>query len=242
MTIELIIALSASLLLGAGKAGLKGLGMIVVPMLALVYGAKASTGIMMPLLITGDILAVIYYKRHVKWKYLKKFLPSMVVGVLIAVWFGKDLPEAAFKNCMAFVILISVIIMIWRDRQKDVAFPKNWGFAGSLGVLAGFTTMIGNLAGSFANIFFLATRLPKNEIIGTSAWLFFIINLFKVPFHYFVWGTINLTSLKINLTLIPAIVIGFYIGLRIVSFFNEQAFRYFLLIVTGLGAILIFIK
>lgn len=241
-TANLILALLAALLVGMSKGGLKGLGIIVVAIMALVYGAKASTGIVIPLLILGDILAVVYYNKHCKWEYLRKFLPAMVVGVLIGVWVGKDLPEVQFKKWMAVIILFSVVVMFWRDRQPNQKFPKNWWFAGSVGLGAGFTTMIGNLAGAFANLFFLATNLPKNEIIGTAGWLFFIINLFKLPFHIFVWHTVSVQSLKADLILIPAVIIGFVLGVKVVSYINEKMYRNFLLIVTAIGAIVIFIK
>ena len=240
--ISTIFAALAAFIVGVNKAGLKGVGVAAVALMALVYGAKTSTGVLLPLLVIGDIMAVIYYKRHVKWKYLSKFLPSMVIGVLLAVWLGKDVPEEVFKEWMAYVIIASVIIMVWRDLKKDVVFPKSWLFAGSIGIVAGITTMIGNLAGAFANIFFLATKMPKNQIIGTSSWLFMIINSFKIPFHVMVWGTINVQSLQSNLLHIPFVIVGFFLGLRIVSLFSEQGYRYFLLVATALGALIILIR
>ena len=203
--------------MGISKSGIKGLAVLIVMGLALVYGAKESTGILMPLLICGDILAVIYYKRHVKWAYLIKLLPWMVAGVLVGVVLGKDLQEDLFKSGMAVIILISVAMMYYWERKKDRKVPTHWSFAALMGMMAGFTTMVGNLAGAFSNIYFLAIKLPKNEFIGTAAWLFFIINLFKVPFHIWSWGTINLVSFQISLSLIPAVIMGFMLGVSIVK-------------------------
>jgi len=111
-----------------------------------------------------------------------------------------------------------------------------------MGITAGFTTMIGNLAGAFSNIFFLATRLPKVEFIGTAAYLYLISNMIKLPFHAFVWKTITIESLKIDALLAFMVGLGFWIGLKIVGLFNEKAFRKFILIMTAIGAILIFIR
>ncbi len=236
-----LLASLAVFILGMSKAGLKGLGIIVVAILANVYGAKASTGILLPLLIVGDVLAVSFYRKYVKWEYLWKFLPAMVVGVLIAVVVGKNLDENAFRSWMAVIILVSVVILLWRDLRRKMSYPRNPLFTGSMGILAGFTTMIGNLAGAFSNIYFLATQLPKNELIATAAWLFFIINLFKVPFHVFSWETITLESLWIDLTLIPAAIVGFLLGKKLVTYISEQNYRWFLLIATTLGALLLFV-
>ena len=78
ISLSFMIATGCALLLGIAKSGIKGLAVLIVTGLALVYGARESTGILMPLLICGDIFAVVYYKRHVKWIYLIKLLPWMV--------------------------------------------------------------------------------------------------------------------------------------------------------------------
>ena len=219
------------------KAGLKGIGILVVILLAFVYEAKASTGILLPMLIIADIIAVIYYRRSVRWDYLKRFLPWMIAGVLFGTYVGKGMPEEIFKKGMATIILISVLIMFAWERYDKSKIPDTLWFIGSMGFAAGFTTMIGNLAGAFSNIFFLASRIPKIEFIGTAAWLFFFINLFKLPFHIWSWKTIDLDTLYINLTLVPGIIVGFYIGLKIVDKFKEHHFRKFILVMTAIGAI-----
>ena len=218
------------------KAGLKGMGILVVILLAFVYEAKASTGILLPMLIIADIIAVVYYRRAVRWDYLKRFLPWMIVGVLFGTYVGKEMPEEIFKKGMAIIILISVLIMFAWERYDKSKIPDTLWFTGSMGFAAGFTTMIGNLAGAFSNIFFLASRIPKVEFIGTAAWLFFFINLFKLPFHIWSWKTIDLDTLYINLTLVPGIIVGFYIGLKIVDKFKEHQFRKFILVMTAIGA------
>ncbi|MEC8396791.1 MAG: sulfite exporter TauE/SafE family protein [Bacteroidota bacterium] len=242
LSLAFMIAFSAALLLGIAKSGIKGLAILIVTGLALVYGAKESTGILMPLLICGDILAVIYYKRHVKWVYLIKLLPWMVAGVLVGVVFGKDLPEDLFKSGMAVIILISVAMMYYWERKKDRKVPNHLSFAALMGMMAGFTTMVGNLAGVFSNIYFLAIKLPKNEFIGTAAWLFFIINLFKVPFHIWSWGTINPASFQISLSLIPAVILGFLFGVSIVKKIKNDRYRQLILLLTGLGGLTIFFQ
>lgn len=242
LSLAFTIALGAALLLGIAKSGIKGLAVLIVTGLALVYGAKESTGILMPLLICGDILAVIYYKRHVKWIYLIKLLPWMVLGVLVGVVLGKDLPEDLFKSGMAVIILISVVMMYYWERKKDRKVPTHWSFAALMGMMAGFTTMVGNLAGAFSNIYFLAIKLPKNEFIGTAAWLFFIINLFKVPFHIWSWGTINRASFQISLSLIPAVIAGFCLGVFLVKKINNDKYRQLILLLTGLGGLAILLQ
>lgn len=231
----------AGFLLGASKSGIKGIGIVIILILAFVFGEKASTGVLLPMLIVADILAVIYYNKHVQWKYVIKLLPFMIVGVLVGVWLGNDISELVFKRIMAIIIILSVLIMVYTENQKT-SIPNNKLFAYSSGFMAGVASMIGNLAGPIADIYFLAIRLPKNEFIGTGAWLFFIINVFKLPFHIVVWNTVNVETLVLNSALIPALVIGFFVGAYIVKLISNVNYRRFIFIVTAIGGIILLLR
>ncbi len=234
-----ILAYAAAFIIGLSKAGIKGIAVMNVTLMALAFGAKESTGMVVPLLILADIFAVIYYNRYTQWRYVFKVLPWMVVGVLIGVVIGKDLPEKLFKIGMSIIIIITVFMMYWWDRKKAKQVPTHWAFASSIGTIAGITTMVGNLAGAFSNIYFLAMRLPKNHFIGTAAWLFLLVNVFKLPFHFFVWETISLETLSLNLQLLPGILVGFFVGVRFIKFIKEAFFRKMILALTAVGALLI---
>ncbi len=210
--------------------------------MALAFEAKESTGIVVPLLIFGDVFAVIYYNRHAQWSYIIRFLPWMIFGILIGVLLGNDLDEQAFKIGMAVIILVSVGMMYWWDRRKSKTVPTHWLFAGTVGTIAGITTMIGNLGGAFSNIYFLAMRVPKNEFIGTAAWLFLIINIIKLPFHIFIWETISTETLLFDLKLIPGIILGIIVGIKVVKQIKDDFYRKMILVLTALGAIVIFFK
>ena len=166
---DFLLAAFCAFLLGISKSGLKGIAVLIVTGFALVYDARNSTGVLMPLLIVGDVFAITYYKRHVQWIYIIKLLPWMILGVLMGVVGGKLISESIFKYGMAGIILFSVALMWYWENKKDKSIPSHWTFASSMGILAGFTTMVGNLAGAYSNIYFLAMRLPKNTFIGTAA-------------------------------------------------------------------------
>ena len=236
---QILLTICAALIIGGTKAGLKGMGIIAVALLAIAFDAKQSSGMMVPLLLVGDVFAVWYYNKHVKWKYLKKFLPALLVGIGLGAWFGSGLSEYAFRKWLSGIILISVLIMFWREFKTLKVFPEGWLFEGSTGIAAGFTTMIGNAAGAFSNLFFLSTGLPKNEIIGTSGWLFLIVNLVKLPIHIFVWNTLDWETSKNVAMFVPAIFVGFFLGFRLVALINETYYRYFLLVATAIGGLLL---
>lgn len=227
----------AAFVLGASKSGIKGIGIVIVIMLAFVFGEKASTGVLLPMLISADVLAVSYYNRHTQWKFIKMLLPSMILGVLVGVWVGDTISEIVFKRIMALIIIGSIGIMLFLEHRKSNSMPNNKVFSYAMGFMAGFTTMIGNLAGPISNIYFLAMRLPKNEFIGTAAWLFFIINVFKLPFHFFVWKTVSVQTLTLNTCLFPAVVIGFFLGVKLVKLISNTNYRRFIIIITTIGGL-----
>jgi uncharacterized membrane protein YfcA len=232
-----IIALLGAFIIGMGKAGLKGLDMLSVTLMAMVFGGKGSTGVVLPLLCVADIAAVIYYKRHVKWQYFFRLIPWMLVGILVGVWVGNLLDEVLFRKIMAAIILVTIVMVLLIEFRLQQAIPDNRLLAASTGLLAGFTTMIGNLAGAFANVYFLAMRAPKNDFIGTTAWIFLCINLFKFPFQVWVWKNIHLNTLSTDLLLLPILAAGFAVGIKLIGMLDERLFRKVVIVLTVIGGL-----
>jgi uncharacterized protein len=240
--INWVLIFTGAFIIGLAKAGLKGIDMMNVTIMAIVFGGKASTGVVLPLLCVADIMAVWYYNRHAQWPHFWKLLPWMIIGILVGVYTGKDIDEALFRKIMAVIIVLTVIIMIWLEVRKNPLVPHNLFFASGLGLASGFTTMLGNLAGAFANIYFLAMRMNKNDFIGTAAWVFLVINLFKLPFQVLYWKNINGASLQFDLLLLPALVLGFWAGIKLVAKIKDDSYRRVILVLTLAGAVVIFLK
>lgn len=241
---DCILFFCCALLTGLSKAGLKGLGLAIVPVMALIFGARTSTGILLPMLIIADIMAVIYYRKFAKWKYIIMLLPATAVGILIAFITGKLINEKQFGIILSTIVILMLILMVLNDlRQKrNSKIPDNIFFASIMGIVGGFATMIGNSAGPVLNIYFLTMKMPKKEFIGTAAWFFLIINIVKLPFHVFSWGTINSQSILVSLTSIPLIATGIFTGIWLVKLFPEKVYRYFVIIATIVSAVFLFIK
>jgi uncharacterized protein len=233
------LAILCAMLVGVSKSGLNSVSIITVSILAWLFGSKISTGILLPMLICADILAVFYYKRHAKWQLLGRLAPWVVLGILVGVWVGKDLNEALFKKMMATIVFIIVIALFWFEKRPLKEVPHSKWFSGIMGIATGFTTMVGNQAGGFTNVYFLSMRLSKNDFIGTNAWLFLFINLFKLPFHIFSWQTVNAHSIVINLTLLPFLIIGFYIGIYIVERIVDERYRQVILWLTAAATLFV---
>ncbi len=239
---DYLLAATGAFLLGIAKSGVKGIAVFIVVLFVFAFDARASTGILMPLLIAGDVFAILYYKKHANWTYVFQLIPWMCFGVLLGTYGGKILDEDSFKIGMATLILITTLLLFYWEYRPKNKIPNNLFFGASIGALAGFTTMVGNLAGAVTNIYFLAMRLPKNVFIGTAAYVFFIINIFKIPFHIWVWKTISLSSLEISMQFTPYLILGLFVGIRLVKRINDTNYRKLILLLTAIGALILFFR
>jgi uncharacterized protein len=234
---SILLLILVAVCIGMSKTGVHGAGMIAVPWLAMIFGGQMSSGIMLPILCIADIMGVWYYHRHASWPHLKKLFPWAAVGTFLGTYVGSSIDDETFKLVMAAIIVISVVIMVWLERGHHQDVPDYYWFAGLTGVAGGFTSMIGNLAGSVMAIYFLSMRLPKNSFIGTTAWFFMVINWFKLPFHIWGWKTINVNTFLLDLTTVPFIAVGAYLGIVIVKKLPETAYRWFIIGMTLVAAV-----
>ncbi len=224
------------------KTGISGLGTIVVPVLAVIFGAKPSTGILLPMLCCADLFAVSYYRRSANRKYIIRLLPWTLVGFAAAIFTDRLVPDKGFKILIGICILAGLFVMFWNERRgKDAAVSSEWWFTGLFGIAGGFSTMIGNAAGPIMSVFLLSVRLPKESFVGTAAWFFMIVNFLKLPLQYFVWHNITVESLKFNLLLLPAIAAGAWLGIVFVKKISEKNYRLTVYILTLVSALMLFI-
>ncbi|MBN1626153.1 MAG: sulfite exporter TauE/SafE family protein [Deltaproteobacteria bacterium] len=240
-TYQWVLGIAGGMVIGMAKTGLSGLALFFIPLMAISFGNRESTGIILPMLCIGDIFAVAWYRQHGEIKYIMKLLPSTLCGLGVGVVVGSGLSDEAFGIMLGSIILGLLVLMVWQDASSKVnAYPNAWWFSALAGLLAGFTTMIGNAAGAVMSIYLLSMRLPKNTFIGTSAWFFLIINLIKLPLQIYFWKNISPETLAFDALMIPAIAAGALIGFRITGKIPEKAYRIFIIVMTGASAVMLF--
>jgi len=238
---QFALLLFAAFLIGMAKTGVHGVGMLAVPIMALIFGGKVSSGLVLPMLIMADLFAVRYYHRHANWHFLFRLLPSAMLGVLLATVLGNYINDELFKQLMGIIVIASLAIMIWMEGANKDKIPDYMWFAIVMGILGGITTMIGNLAGTVMALYLLSMRLPKNEYIGTAAWFFLLVNVFKVPFHVWSWETISLNSFYLNIVSLPLIAVGAYVGIKVVARIRDTHYRWFIISMTAVAAVFMLI-
>ena len=228
----------AALLIGINKTGVPGIGILVVPLMAGIFEAKLSTGLVLPMLAFADIFAVGYYHRHARWSHIIKLLPAALVGIAAGSVLIRYIQDFQLKPLIGATVLAMLIISYWHNRKNDdtKVVRSNIFFALAIGFFAGLSTQLANAAGPIMVIYLLAMRLDKYEFIGTGAWYFLILNWLKIPI--FVWeGRINLVSIKTDVIVFPLIIIGAVVGILLLKQIPQKAFKATVQILAVLAAL-----
>jgi uncharacterized membrane protein YfcA len=235
---EWLLAALAALGLGFSKAGLAGVSLFHVVVFALLFGARDSTGVVLPMLVFGDLCAVIALHQHVRWDYVRRMLPPACVGVGAAAFFMRGISDASFKPLIGVIVLVLAVMQAARMRWPNWlgSVPHSRTAVWTIGLLAGAATMLANAAGPVIALYCVAVGLPKFELVGTLAWFFFIINVFKIPFSAGL-GLIRGETLMFNAVLAPAVVIGVASGRWIVHRLPQRAFDLLMLAFAAVAAL-----
>lgn len=238
------IVLSATALsIGMSKTGIQGIMLLIVPFMAMAFGAKESTGVILPMLCMADVIAVAYYKRIADWRVVAKLLPTAILGFFVAILVDSFVPANEFRQLMGWTLALALGVMIWSEVfGRENRWMSRWWYSAVFGLLGGFTTMIGNAAGPVMSVYLLSMRKGKMEYIGINAWFFLVVNLLKIPLQVFVWDNITPGTFSLNLAMLPVIGIGALLGIRIVNLFPEKAFRRFIQVVTILSVAMMLVS
>ena len=242
-TVQWLVLVLSALCTGMSKTGVQGMMLLIVPFMAMAFGAKESTGVILPMLCMADIVAVAYYKRIADWKIVLKLLPTAIVGFFVAIAADSFVPAAQVKKLMGWTLALALVVMFWNEfRKGENRFINKWWYSALFGLLGGFTTMIGNAAGPVMAVYLLSMRKDKMSYVGINAWFFLVVNLLKVPLQTFVWHNITWQTFSLDLCMIPVILVGAFLGIQIVKWFPEKAFHRFVQAVTVLAVILMLVR
>lgn len=240
-----VLALIAAFGIGLSKTGIAGLGVLMVAIFALVFPGRQSVGLVLPILISADIVAVTAFRRHAVWAHLWRLFPWAALGIVLGWWAMDRINDVQTARLIGAILVALVFLQGWRQysvshahrgESEELYIPQNVWFTASMGMLAGFTTMVANAAGPIMILYLLYARLPKMEFIGTGAWYFLTLNLFKVPFSYRL-GLINPSSLGVDLGLAPFAMLGAFFGKSVLKHIPQSLFERLALIFTLIAGI-----
>ncbi|WP_087974946.1 sulfite exporter TauE/SafE family protein [Oceanobacillus rekensis] len=236
---EWAIVILCAIFIGFSKSGLPNMIILVVTALTFVFPAKESVGILLPMLLVGDIFAVTYYRRNVVWKHLITLIPWVLIGIISGYFVLSQVSSGQLTPLIGIIVLTMIVLQLTRQKfgeRFNQLLPTSLWFVALMGILGGFTTIVGNAAGAVMTIYLLVKGLSKENFVGTAAWFFLSVNLIKFPF-YLQLGLINQASLTFNLWMVPAIIAGVFIGIKILPLIPKRVFGWLVLGLAALGGI-----
>ncbi|WP_329262303.1 sulfite exporter TauE/SafE family protein [Streptomyces sp. NBC_01478] len=243
---------AAALLVGFSKTAVSGANTVSLAIFAAVLPARASTGVLLPILIVGDVLAVLTYRRHAHWPTLWRLFPAVAAGVVIGTLFLVWADDAVVRTSIGAILLFMAGVTLWRRRKADtgagagdepdsVTTRSGRAKAGSYGVLGGFTTMVANAGGPVMSMYLLSAGFRKLGFLGTSAFFFLIVNVTKVPFSVGL-GLIDGHSLLLDAALAAFVVPGAFIGKWAVNRINQRLFEQLVIAATIIGGLQLLLR
>ncbi|KAE8765502.1 sulfite exporter TauE/SafE family protein [Georgenia thermotolerans] len=232
-----------ALVVGLSKTAMPGANTVAVGLFAAVLPARASTGVLLVLLMVGDLFAVWSYRRHADWQVLRRLAPPVLAGLAAGTAFLAVAGDAAVRRAIGAILLALLVVTVVRRARAGRPGPgevragrvRRRVTSGAYGTLGGFTTMVANAGGPVMSLYFLATRLPVMTFLGTAAWFFFVVNLTKVPFMIGL-GLVSPGSLLLDLVLVPGVVVGALAGRRLAPRIPQVLFDRLILALTVVAA------
>ena len=242
---NLILGSLAGLIVGLSKTALPGAALVASPLIAAVVTGRLIPGTTLPILLAADIFAVTWYRRHARWDLLRPMIISVSIGFAAGAAFFAIVGSSTRQIEIVIGISIMLVVVVQSRRmitrqQPVVPTPAAAAVYGSTG---GFTTFVANAAGPILNTYLVSLGLNKEEMVGTSAWFYFSVNVAKVPVYValgeltsggrFITGT----TLAFDAALLPAVLVGLFGGRTLFHKLPERAFLIGVLALSAAGAI-----
>ncbi len=238
----------AALLVGFSKTAVSGANTVSLALFAAVLPARESTGVLLPILIFGDVLAVLTYRRHAHWPTLWRLFPAVGAGIVFGTVFLMWADDGIVRNSIGAILLMMAAVTVWRRRtaaqegSPDAVTTRAGRVkARSYGALGGFTTMVANAGGPVMSMYLLSAGFRKLGFLGTSAFFFLIVNLSKVPFSAGL-GLIDGPSLLLDTALAVFVVPGALLGKWAANRINQRLFEQLVLAATVVGAVQLLVR
>jgi len=228
-TTAISLAYLGALCLGVSKAGFPGLAIVNVLLIAELFGAKNSVGIILPMLVVCDLIVLPLFWKHATWKMIWPLVPVTFAAIVVSWLLLDSFDDITARKVIGGIILTMLILQLFREFKKEFLqhLPDSRLFRWISCIMIGVSTMLANAAGPVYSIYALVHRLPKMEFLGVGARFFLLVNLFKIPFLGQL-ELINPESLKLNLYLLPALVAGIFIGKKVIHMIPQRTFEYLL--------------
>lgn len=226
----------AVILMGLSKGGFAGLGLLALPLMALVVSPVTAAAIMLPLLMAQDVVTVWSYRREFDRHNLATLTPGALLGVLAGYLLAAKVSDAAVGLAVGVISIgFALRNMLGKGKITGAATQASWSAGSFWGLVCGFTSMIAHAGGPPFQIYVMPQKLKPAIFVGTGAIFFAAMNAVKV-IPYLALGQFSAQNLSASLALLPVAVAATFAGVWLVRRVPAERFYrliYWLLLLVG---------
>lgn len=226
----------AVILMGLSKGGFSGLGLLSLPLMALVVSPVQAAAIMLPILMVQDVVTVWAYRREFDRRNLAMLLPGAALGILAGYLLAARVSDAAVGLAVGVISISFAARRLLGSGKAPPPVKRAEFLPGTFwGAVCGFTSMIAHAGGPPFQIYVMPQRLPPQVFVGTGAIFFAVLNLAKVV-PYVALGQFTPQNLSASAALFPVAILSTLAGVWLVRRVPAKRFYtiiYWLLIAVG---------
>lgn len=235
--VTIVIAI-LGLMIGFAKGGFGGLGALLTPVLALVLPVSLAVGVLLPMLMVGDVFAVYMYWKEWDLDLVKRMLPAGIVGALAGTFLLSSIPPNGLRVILGIFVLVLVAYKFLSDRIQAIRYqPRRW-HAPAAGFLSGIASGMFNSGGPPFNSYLLFQRLKARQFIATTAIYFALLNLIKVP-GFLYTGVLDLPLLFSLWWVFLFIPVGIWVARMTLTRISPSAFEWIIVVLLIFSSLLL---
>lgn len=235
--VVVIIAL-LGFMIGFAKGGFNGLGALLTPILALVLPVASAVGVLLPMLMVGDVFAVYMYWKEWDLELVKRMLPAGIVGALAGTALLSSVSADGLRIILGVFVLVSVAYKFLSDRVEAMRYEPRLWHAPAAGLLSGVASGMFNSGGPPFNSYLLLQKLKPRPFIATTAIFFALLNLIKVP-GFLYTGVLDLTLLFSLWWVFLFIPVGIWVARMTLTRLSPSAFEWIIIVLLIFSSLLL---
>ena len=226
-------------MIGFAKGGFGGLGALLTPILALVLPVASAVGVLLPMLMVGDVFAVSMYWKEWDLDLIKRMLPAGIIGAIAGTALLAGLSSDGLRIILGIFVLVLVAYKFLSDRIQAIRYePRPW-HAPAAGLLAGLASGMFNYGGPAFSSYLLLQRLKARPFIATTAIYFALLNLIKVP-GFLYTGVLDLPLLFSLWWVFPFIPVGIWVARVTLTRLSPSAFEWIIVVLLIFSSLWLF--
>jgi uncharacterized membrane protein YfcA len=241
--VPIVVTGLAAFLVGLSKGGLGSMiGVFITAMMSLVLPAEKVIGLVLPLLMVGDVFAVVAHWKQWDRGLVLQLIPGALVGVGMATYLLETISGDGLRLALGVIVLLFVVYKLLEGRLlRGFRYRPKRIHGWAAGIVSGITSTLAHGGGPPVSMFLIVQNLRPETFVATAALYFMVLNWIKVP-SYALSGLFDWELIRGSIWVLPLLPLGVWVGKRIVLRVERVYFERAILILLGVSGVFLFLR